>query len=450
MNVLIVFVLSYVIGALSMRLIKGNRALSAGDFFLAWGLGVGISSQIVFYEIVFLNRFDFWMNTLVHLILVGILLAITVIRYRRITLNFLSDRCSLPRFFIFLSPFIMLVFFVAMGKPHGDWDAWSLWNYRANFILRSGEYWMDIFVNGTQGNHPWLLPFYIAHGWGLIGQESFLLPLGIGVVFCIATLGVLFYDLLDRFNLKVAIYSIIFIMTVPAFIFLSTIQYSDILISYYSLAAVTCLLRAVRFDDVQYFFLSGLLFGFLAFCKDQGIVIALIFIFLFFMFQRYFLSARRHFFWLGILPALPAIVTVKYWMSLGQTENYAVQLEQLFDPQRWFLIAQFIWTNVFENVTVWGYFWVLFAVTCVLCFKQISRFENKIVFCFLGSYIFVFLLAYLVSVYEIVWCMGTTLNRNLFQVLPLTQLMLTSLFAQHLQQDQDMRKPGDSNLVVDH
>src|SRR5262249_25687050 len=28
-------------------------------------------------------------------------------------------------------------------RPHGDWDAWALWNMYARFLYRGGEHWSD-------------------------------------------------------------------------------------------------------------------------------------------------------------------------------------------------------------------------------------------------------------------------------------------------------------------
>ncbi|HEY3038658.1 MAG TPA: hypothetical protein VGJ66_07965, partial [Pyrinomonadaceae bacterium] len=54
---------------------------------------------------------------------------------------------------------------LAIKKPHGEWDAWAIWNMRARFIFRAGPFWRDAFsyvIDRSRPDYPILIPASIA------------------------------------------------------------------------------------------------------------------------------------------------------------------------------------------------------------------------------------------------------------------------------------------------
>lgn len=63
---------------------------------------------------------------------------------------------------------------ISLIHPHGGRDAWLVWNMRARFIFRSGEYWQNSFSNfldWTQRDYPLLVPLSVVHGWVNFGKK---------------------------------------------------------------------------------------------------------------------------------------------------------------------------------------------------------------------------------------------------------------------------------------
>ena len=76
----------------------------------------------------------------------------------------------------------------SIAAPHGDWDAWAIWNQHARFLFRGGDgAWRGFFSIGwSQPDYPLLLPASVARVWAYAGHESTLGPILIAIGFGIA------------------------------------------------------------------------------------------------------------------------------------------------------------------------------------------------------------------------------------------------------------------------
>jgi hypothetical protein len=76
----------------------------------------------------------------------------------------------------------------SIAAPHGDWDAWAIWNQHARFLFRGGDgAWRDVFSIGwSQPDYPLLLPASVARVWAYAGHESTIGPILIAIGFGIA------------------------------------------------------------------------------------------------------------------------------------------------------------------------------------------------------------------------------------------------------------------------
>jgi hypothetical protein len=78
----------------------------------------------------------------------------------------------------------------ALASPHGDWDAWAIWNQHARFLFRGGgsDAWRAFLaINWSQPDYPLLLPASVARVWAYAGYESVLGPILIAIVLGIAS-----------------------------------------------------------------------------------------------------------------------------------------------------------------------------------------------------------------------------------------------------------------------
>jgi Dolichyl-phosphate-mannose-protein mannosyltransferase len=171
-----------------------------------------------------------------------------------------------------------LVFFVTHSatKPHGEWDAWAIWNLHARFLYRSGELWKNAFspqISWSHPDYPVLLPGLIALCWTLSGSESTLAPVGVSFIFTFATAGVLISALgVLRGRTQAWIAGALLLGTVE-FVEVGAMQYADVPLSFFIVAAVALLcLQDRRPDDLRFTVLAGLMAGFAAWTKNEGLL----------------------------------------------------------------------------------------------------------------------------------------------------------------------------------
>ena len=57
--------------------------------------------------------------------------------------------------------------------PHGEWDAWAVWNLKARFLLRGAEDWTALFSPALpHPGYPLMLPGTVARLWMWLGTET--------------------------------------------------------------------------------------------------------------------------------------------------------------------------------------------------------------------------------------------------------------------------------------
>jgi hypothetical protein len=72
------------------------------------------------------------------------------------------------------------------AAPHGDWDAWAIWNQHARFLFRgggSGAWRGFLGIDWSQPDYPLLLPAAVARLWAYAGHDSTLGPALVAMVF---------------------------------------------------------------------------------------------------------------------------------------------------------------------------------------------------------------------------------------------------------------------------
>ncbi|HTS51413.1 MAG TPA: hypothetical protein VMH05_25875 [Bryobacteraceae bacterium] len=165
-------------------------------------------------------------------------------------------------------------------KPHGEWDAWSIWNLHARFLYRGGELWKNAFSSRILWSHPdypVLLPGLISLSWTLARAESTLAPISIAFLFTFATAGLLIASLgVLRGRVQACIAGTLLLGTV-VFVQVGAMQYADVPLSFYILATIVLLCLQDRHpQDLRFTLLAGLSAGFAAWTKNEGLMFLIV------------------------------------------------------------------------------------------------------------------------------------------------------------------------------
>ena len=174
------------------------------------------------------------------------------------------------------------IFFVthSTSKPHGEWDAWSIWNLHARFLYRSGTFWKNAFSSQLGWSHPdypLLVPGAIAMSWTLARSESTLAPIALAFLFTFASAGIVTSTLgILRGKTQAWIGGALLLATV-AFTEIGSMQYADVPLGFYILATVALLCLQDRYPtDPRFTILAGLTAGFAAWTKNEGLLFVIV------------------------------------------------------------------------------------------------------------------------------------------------------------------------------
>jgi hypothetical protein len=244
------------------------------------GVGIGIASSLYFLSLAILGP--------KILILVGVegvalaaACALGILVKRRGTLLDWAPSPPCPwyltaAFGVALASAATMFVFYALNKPHGEWDAWSIWNLRARFLFRAGEFWRDAFSNQIAWSHPdypLLLPGIVAMCWTLARAESTLVPGAVAFLFTFGAAGLLVSTLgILRGKAQAMIAGIVLLGSV-SIVVNGANQYADIPLSYFILATLGLLCLQERYpEDLRFSILAGLTAGFAAWTKNEGLL----------------------------------------------------------------------------------------------------------------------------------------------------------------------------------
>ncbi|MBI3314165.1 MAG: hypothetical protein HYZ83_08030 [Candidatus Omnitrophica bacterium] len=178
-------------------------------------------------------------------------------------------------FFASLSYFVWQFTNFTLWNTFGGWDAKTNWNLKAAFLFRSPENWQAIFSDilvPQMGNYPLLVPASITWGWNWLNAEALIWPPFVGFIYA-AGIGLLILWYFSARNLWITgLLAASFYWMNPFYRFWATSQYADIPLCFFITASIITLMAALRLNSMSIFFLSGLLTGFSAWAKNEGLL----------------------------------------------------------------------------------------------------------------------------------------------------------------------------------
>jgi hypothetical protein len=247
---------------------------------LGAGVGIGIASSLYFLSLTL-----FGPKILVLAVIEGVALAaalaLGILVRRRGTLLEWAPSPPTPwyltvAFGLALASAVVMFICYALTKPHGEWDAWSIWNLRARFLFRAGELWRDAFSTQIAWSHPdypLMVPGIVAMCWTLARAESTLAPAAVAFLFTFGVAGVLVATLgILRGKTQAFIAGTLMLGSVSVIVNGAN-QYADIPMSFYILATLGLLCLQERYpEDLRFSILAGLTAGFAAWTKNEGLL----------------------------------------------------------------------------------------------------------------------------------------------------------------------------------
>jgi hypothetical protein len=273
--------------------------------------------------------------------------------------------------------------------PHGEWDAWAIWNLRARFLYRGGEQWTAAFSPHLAWSHPdypLLVPAAVARGWTYAGQETLLVPWLIACLFGAATVGLLMSVLALLRGPGQGYLGGLVLLATPYFLQLTTAQYADVPLGFFYLAGVVLFeVHDRRTPSPQLSpppggegkvrgpLLAGLLAALASWTKNEGtlfLAVTVLVRLLAAVRNRTYRNVVRELlaFGLGALPILAVLIFFKLFFSPGNDliagQGWQAARDRLLDIGRYFVIALDYVTAILligpgAVVVLAGYFWLV-------------------------------------------------------------------------------------------
>ena len=165
------------------------------------------------------------------------------------------------------------------ASPHGESDAWMMWNMRAKFLVRAGTDWRIAFapeLGWTSTEYPLLLPLAIARLWAY-GGESTLAPALLASTFTVCGPLALAAAVAEQGSTIRGATAGLLLVGTPGWLSLGASQYADVPLAALLVAGVGLLVgpapvdgRVPRGKVVA----AGFLLGLCGWSKNEGVAAA--------------------------------------------------------------------------------------------------------------------------------------------------------------------------------
>ncbi len=320
--------------------------------------------------------------------------------------------------------------------PHGGWDAATIWNLRARFLFRGAAHWQDAFSDllgtWTHADYPLLVPGAVTRAWSVIGSDTPLVPMAVALLFTVATAALLAAALSSLRSRGQGLLAGVLLLCTHAFVWEGTTQYADVPLAFFMLAAFAALAlgEAMKEGAGRLVALAGFSAGLAAWTKNEGLLFALA------LLIAHLLATGRSRGWrsalrreaimlLGLLPVLLVIGMFKWAIAPGNdllaSLRFAEILDRLASPWRYgFVLKAF--AGRFLSLGGWAASMPLVLAVYMLAMGRNAGAGERTTVATtsvaLGLVAAGYFFVYVVTPYDLVWHVETSMLRLIIHVWP--------------------------------
>ena len=315
------------------------------------------------------------------------------------------------------------------ASPHGDWDAFSIWNLRAKFLAGGQPSWryaVSAHLGGGQlgaahPDYPMLVSALVAELWVLGGHMEPQAPALVALLFALLTVGLLVGALGWLHHEAVGWVAALLLASSELFGSQVAAQYADLPLAFYMLAAVALLVASGREQSSGApLMAAGALASLAAWTKNEGIVFLLL-VMLWTAVRRGVRALLK--LSLGAAPVLVVLGVFKLWLAPATVglfpSSTSEALAKLADPARWAMIARAYLKTLWEIAPWWAHPLLLIPLwwwAAGLAEKR--RLKEGWVLLLPAGMLAADFLVYLLTVADLRWHLDTSCNRLWLQVWP--------------------------------
>jgi len=165
------------------------------------------------------------------------------------------------------------------AAPHGEWDAWSIWNLRARFLFRAQEFVSPFSsaIEWTHPDYPLLIPGAVALLWHSAGAESMRIVAAVEFLLLSSAVAVPFFTVRLLRGTGLAILCALTILSATSLVRIGASLYADAPLAAFIAIAGCLLVYGLETESAGPgpLFLAGLAAGFAAWTKNEGLLFCL-------------------------------------------------------------------------------------------------------------------------------------------------------------------------------
>jgi hypothetical protein len=327
---------------------------------------------------------------------------------------------------------VSFVIKAVFNNPHGIFDAWTGWNYRARWMFKGGDQWMFAFARVSMGDspdYPLLLTGSIFRMWKILEKDYVAVPIILATMFTFGSILMLFFSVAELRGKNQGYLAAMFMFISTQFFNVGSYQYGDVPLAFFIL--VTLILMSLQDNcpklSVRIAFLTGLAASCAAWTKNEGslfLVLVGLIRFIGQMGKTDGSKVMKEFF--SFLSGLALVVgtLIHFKLNFAPANDLVSQdnIEKLgiylFDVDRYLLVLTAILKKIFTFND--GIIWLMIVYLLISGFDR-SRFPDKrilsyliLMFLMLCGYFF----SYLISPHDVEWHIGSSIRRLVIQLWP--------------------------------
>lgn len=400
---------------------------------LAIGLGIGCVSCCFFVSL--MTRLPVWILEL--LLVVGFAAARWRLRKVEASTRLRAPMSGLERCLAAALAAVVvcgMYGFISLTRtdPHGQWDAWSIWNLHARFLATA--YWRDAFspvLAWSHPDYPLLLPGFIAYLWRASGGRGLAIPAVTAFAFTFGTAGVLVGTLAALKGRVSGFLAGILLIGTPFFVAHGAAQYADVPLSFFMLCTLALCAMQYRYwpEMWELSVLAGAAAGMAAWTKNEGLLLVTILLpvqALIGAWRNGWRAAAKQsgLFVIGLTPFMTLILWFKFTLATQSQSLEAVRSGSvrslIFDFSRWKIMGTALVEHgyVFGGLGVSAFLLLAIYLVCVGVDGKEDRAGVQVLAWTLSLLLLGYCFFCVIAPFDINWQISTALDRLLLQLWP--------------------------------
>lgn len=319
---------------------------------------------------------------------------------------------------------VCLFVYYYINNPLGSWDGWRIWNMKAEFLFKGGEYWKNIFLQPSPLVHvdyPLFLPAIVARIWKYLHVDITYIPAFIAFLFTFL-IPVLIFGFFRHFNFSnKGLLCASSLLGIQMFILSASGQMADVPLSFFILSGICLIFLAHDLKSDRLLLISGLICGMSAWVKNEGFlfIFAISIALLAVLLKSREISKIKYFF-VGLIPILFLILIFKLNIpvqnDLIEGIAYCDMPSKIFDFSRYLKVFEHFIKFLFENVS----FYILILIFAFTGLKIPDGKKDPVIIStiFLSIMILGYFFIYVLTPNNIDWQLGASFNRVILQIWP--------------------------------